>query len=118
MCIKYPKGYNGTIFIVNRTEEFSQWLDSLKDKVTKAKLIRRLQKVEHGLLGDVGPVGDGVSEMREHFGPGWRMYYVMQGTTLVLMLGGGEKSTQERDIERAKALALELQNEQNQDPAV
>ena len=93
------------MFIVNRTEEFSQWLDSLKDKVTKAKLIRRLQKVEHGLLGDVGPVGDGVSEMREHFGPGWRMYYVQRGSVLIVMLGGGDKSTQTTDIAQAVKLA-------------
>lgn len=96
------------MFIVNRTEEFSQWLDSLKDKVTKAKLIRRLQKVEHGLLGDVGPVGDGVSEMREHFGPGWRIYYIQRGPVLLLMLGGGDKSSQQADIAAAKKLAATL----------
>lgn len=96
------------MFIVNRTEEFSQWLDSLKDKVTKAKLIRRLQKVEHGLLGDVVPVGDGVSEMREHFGPGWRMYYIQRGPVLLLMLGGGDKSSQQADIAAAKKLAATL----------
>lgn len=93
------------MFIVNRTEEFSRWLDGLKDKVTKAKLIRRLQKAEHGLLGDVAPVGDGVSEMREHFGRGWRMYYIQRGPVLLLMLGGGDKSSQQADIAAAKKLA-------------
>ena len=107
------------MFIVNRTEEFSQWLDSLKDKVTKAKLIRRLQKVEHGLLGDVGPAGDGVSEMREHFGPGWRMYYIQRGRQVILMLGGGDKSTQHQDIAKAITIARELYHAQDdrQDPA-
>lgn len=56
--------------------------------------------------------------MREFFGPGWRLYYVRQGSAIIVMLGGGDKSTQERDIERAQAMALELQNEQDQDPPV
>ncbi len=96
------------MFIVNRTEEFAQWLDGLKDRITRAKLIRRLQKAEHGLLGDVEPVGDGVSEMREHFGPGWRMYYIQRGPVLLLMLGGGDKSSQKADIAAAKKLAASL----------
>ncbi len=95
-----------------------QWLDGLKDKTTSMRLKVRLRKATLGNLGDVKPVGDGVFEMREFFGPGWRMYYVKQGTAIILMLGGGDKSTQDRDIERAKAMALELQNEQDQDPPV
>ncbi|PWW46779.1 putative addiction module killer protein [Melaminivora alkalimesophila] len=73
-----------------------------------------------GVLGDVKPVGDGVWEMREDFGPGWRMYYLMQGSTIILMLGGGDKATQGRDIERAKALAQEWRDEQieDQDPSI
>ena len=73
------------MFTVYRTDEFSRWLDGLKDASTRARLIRRLQKVERDLLGDVVPVGDGVSEMREHFGPGWRMYYLQRGSVLLLM---------------------------------
>jgi putative addiction module killer protein len=65
-------------------------------------------KVKRGILGDVKSVGDGVMEMREFFGPGWRMYYVERAGTLVFMLGGGEKSTQARDIEAAKQQAKEL----------
>lgn len=103
------------MFIVNRTEEFAQWLDGIKDKLTKAKLVRRLQKAERGLLGDVGPVGDGVSEMREHFGPGWRMYYIQHGSVLLLMLGGGDKSTQKADIATAKKLAATLTKEKEND---
>ncbi|MBW7833029.1 MAG: type II toxin-antitoxin system RelE/ParE family toxin [Simplicispira suum] len=106
------------MYSVIETEAFARWLGGLKDRTTRMRLQVRLRKAALGNLGDHKGVGDNVWEMRETFGPGWRMYYVMQGTTLVLMLGGGDKSTQERDIERAKALALEFQNEQNQDPAL
>lgn len=81
--------------------EFSDWLDGLKDPITRARLIRRLEKVGRGLIGDVEPVGEGVSEMREHFGPGWRMYYVERKEVLIVMLGGGSKATQRADIARA-----------------
>ena len=70
---------------------------------------RRLEKAERGLLGDVSPVGEGVFEMREDFGPGWRMYYVQRGDVLIVMLGGGDKSTQGRDIKTAKSLAQTLE---------
>src|SRR3546814_18859449 len=68
--------------------------------------------------GDHKAVGDKVWEMREVFGPGWRMYYIFHGGTVIMMLGGGHKSSQRKDIERAKALAQELRNEQDQDPSV
>lgn len=106
------------MYSVIETEEFTQWVDGLKDKTTRVRLRVRLRKATLGNLGDVKPVGNDVYEMREFFGPGWRMYYVKQGTAIILMLGGGDKSTQDRDIERAKAMALELQNEQDQDPPV
>lgn len=60
-------------------------------------------------MGDVAPVGQGVMEMREHFGPGWRMYYVQRGDVLIVMLGGGDKSSQERDIRKAKELAEDIE---------
>ncbi len=69
--------------------EFSLWLDSLKDRTTRLRLVRRLDKAQRGNLGDVKSVGDGVVEMREHFGPGWRMYYTQRDGTLIIMLGGG-----------------------------
>ena len=106
------------MYSIIETEAFSDWLNGLKDTVTRMRLIKRLQRAGLGNLGDVKPVGEGVFEMREFFGPGWRMYYVKQGTAIILMLGGGDKSTQDRDIERAKVMALELQNEQDQDPPV
>ena len=93
------------MFAIRRTEEFVHWLDGLKDRLTKARLIRRLEKAEQGNLGDVASVGGGVSEMREHFGSGWRMYYIQRGKELILMLGGGDKSTQSSDIAAAKKLA-------------
>lgn len=95
-------------YTVKRLEEFSDWLKSLKDGLTRQRLNKRLRKVQLGNLGDVAPVGNGVYEMREHFGPGWRMYYVKRGETLIVMLGGGEKSTQQADIDRAIELANSL----------
>ena len=74
------------------------------------RLLKRLKKVELGLLGDVKPVGEGVFEMREDFGPGWRMYYVQRGAVIVVMLGGGDKSTQDKDIDAAKALSRTLED--------
>ena len=71
-------------------------------------LRRRLGKAMRGYLGDVKAVGDGVWEMREFFGPGWRTYYVQRGNVLIVMLGGGDKSCQERDIAAAKVLAKEI----------
>ena len=97
------------MFLIKRTDEFSTWLDGLKDGVTRQRLNVRLRKAMLGNLGDVRPVGEGVSEMREHFGPGWRMYYVQQGDVLIVMLGGGDKSTQQADIAAAIALSKTIQ---------
>lgn len=97
------------MYRIKRTEEFARWLDGLKDRASKARLIRRLQKAAKGNLGDVKPVGNGVFEMREFFGPGWRMYYTQRNDVLIVMLGGGDKSTQQRDIARAIELAESLE---------
>ena len=91
-------------------EPFSDWLKGLKDGFTRQRLIKRLRKAQLGNLGDVEPVGEGVFEMREHFGPGWRMYYVKQGDELIVMLGGGDKSTQRSDIARAIYLTNTLED--------
>lgn len=98
------------MFEIIRTEAFADWLDGLKDRNTRVRLIRRLERAECGALGDVAPVGDGVSEMREHFGPGWRMYFVQRGPLLIVMLGGGNKSNQSRDIATARQLAATLED--------
>ena len=97
------------MYTVKRTEEFAVWLDTLKDRMTRLRLARRLDKAQRGNLGDVKPVGEGVFEMREFFGPGWRMYYVQRGATLIVMLGGGDKSTQSTDIAKALERARTLE---------
>lgn len=93
------------MYSIKQTSEFAAWIGGLKDKSTQIRLARRLDKAQRGILGDVKAVGDGVFEMREHFGPGWRMYYVLRGTVLIVMLGGGDKSTQAVDISHAVKLA-------------
>lgn len=93
---------------VRTLPQFEVWLRELGDAKTKARLLKRIRKTMLGNLGDVEPVGGGVYEMREHFGPGWRMYYVQRGKTVVILLAGGSKRTQSRDIAEAKRLAKEL----------
>lgn len=97
------------MFTIKRTDEFAAWLGGLKDGLTKRRLARRLERAQHGNLGDVKPVGEGVFEMREFFGPGWRMYYVQRGDVLIVMLGGGDKASQSADIKKAVALAATLE---------
>ena len=98
------------MFSIKRTEAFALWLDGLKDRMAQQRLNGRLRKALLGNLGDVKPVGQGVFEMREHFGPGWRMYYVQRGSVLIVMLGGGDKSTQAADIAKAIDLAASLED--------
>ena len=98
------------MYSIKRTDEFDAWLFGLKDGMTHRRLVRRLEKAQKGNLGDVKPVADGVFEMREHFGPGWRMYYVQRGSILIVMLGGGDKSTQATDIAKASRLAVLLED--------
>ncbi len=92
------------MFKVVLTKAFEKWLDGLRDPSTRRRLVLRLRKASLGQLGDVKPVAPGVYEMREFFGPGWRMYFTHRGDVLILMLGGGTKATQARDIARAIAL--------------
>lgn len=96
------------MYSVIETEAFAQWVDGLRDMPTRIRLRRRINKAKRGNLGDIKAVGDGVWEMREFFGPGWRMYYIQRGDVLVVMLGGGDKSTQQADIAAAKAMAQEI----------
>ena len=97
------------MFEIVQLPEFDDWIDGLKDNITRIRLSRRLDKALRGHLGDVKFVGDGVWEMREFFGSGFRMYYIQQGELLIVMLGGGDKSTQQRDIDRAIALSKTLE---------
>lgn len=98
------------MFTVKRTAQFDTWLSSIKDSMTRIRLSRRLDRVSVGLLGDYAPVGDGVFELREHFGAGWRLYYIQRGDTFVVMLGGGIKSTQTRDIAKAIELSKRIED--------
>jgi len=97
--------YKCVVYTVVTLPEFDAWLHGIKDRRTRHRLTHRLDKAQLGNLGDVKQVGSGVWEMREHFGPGWRMYYMRKGSVIVVMLGGGDKSTQERDIAKAVLLA-------------
>jgi putative addiction module killer protein len=91
---------------VRQTAVFANWIRSLKDAKTAAKIAQRIVRLQSGLLGDVKPVGDGVSELRIDYGPGFRLYFVRKGKALVVLLCGGDKSTQKADIKRAKELAI------------
>ncbi|MBW0152512.1 MAG: type II toxin-antitoxin system RelE/ParE family toxin [Phenylobacterium sp.] len=94
---------------VRQTETFRAWLETLRDRRAAAKIAARLARLELGNFGDVEPVGEGVSELRIHYGPGYRAYLVPRGDVLVVMLCGGDKSSQYRDIRWAKAMARELE---------
>jgi putative addiction module killer protein len=93
------------MYTILRSDEFDKWLAQLKDAKGKARIVARIRSAELGNLGDVKPVGEGVSEMRIHFGPGYRLYFTQRGRLLILLLLGGDKSSQSRDIQKAKALA-------------
>jgi putative addiction module killer protein len=94
---------------VRQTEEFSEWLKALKDTRAKAKILVRIDRLAAGNPGDVKPIGEGVSELRIKYGAGYRVYYVQRGTRYILLLAGGDKDTQGRDIAEAKRLAAEYQ---------
>lgn len=96
------------MFEVIQTDEFEAWLDGLRDRQAQVQIAKRIVRVQSGLLGDVKPVGDGVSELRVHHGPGYRLYFVRRGQVVIILLCGGNKGSQARDIERAKAMAKEV----------
>jgi putative addiction module killer protein len=93
------------------TEEFQTWLQRLRDQKAQVRIAARLRRAEFGHLGDCKPVGNGISEMRVDFGPGYRLYFLRRGNVLIVMLAGGDKSSQDRDIRRAQRLAKELEFE-------
>jgi putative addiction module killer protein len=94
---------------VRQTPRFAKWLAGLRDDRARARarILMRLDRAAQGNLGDVAPVGDGVSEMRIFYRPGYRVYFVQRGSELIVLLCGGDKSTQGSDIEEAKAMAKE-----------
>ena len=93
---------------VRQTDTFVNWLRALKDANAVARIAARIRRLELGNLGDVKPVGEGVSELRIDYGPGYRIYFVRQGNTVVILLCGGDKTSQQRDVERALLLARHL----------
>jgi len=95
---------------VRETEVFSRWLSRLRDRKGKRAILVRIQRLALGNPGDVKPVGQGVSELRIRFGPGYRVYFVRRGEVLILLLCGGDKGSQDADIAKARALAGELED--------
>ena len=98
------------MYEIKKTVEFDIWFLGIRDVYVRNRLLARLRKVSLGNFGDISAVGDGIWEMREHFGSGWRMYFVRHGKLVVLMLGGGSKSSQSMDIKQAKKLLHRLED--------
>lgn len=90
---------------VRQTDLFKDWFAGLSDASAKRRIAQRIVRMQSGLLGDAKPVGEGLSELRVDYGPGYRVYFVRRGAEVVILLCGGDKRTQERDISRAKLLA-------------
>ena len=95
---------------IRKTDVFTNWFNSLRDRRAKARIQARIDRLEVGHFGDVAPVGEGVSELRIFYGPGYRVYFVKQGLAVVILLSGGDKSTQNSDIVEAKELAKQLED--------
>jgi len=93
---------------IRQTPVFARWLADLRDRAARQRIVARLRRFELGNPGDVKPVGEGVGELRVDFGPGYRLYFVRRGESVVVMLCGGAKRGQTRDIEKAKAMAREI----------
>ena len=96
------------MFEVRQTVIFTDRLGALRDRAAHFRIVARLRRVELGNLGDVKPVGEGVSELRINHGPGYRLYFVQRGEVIIVMLCGGDKSTQTKDIQTTKAMAKDL----------
>ena len=97
--------------IIRKTADFAKWERQLRDKKAQAIIEARIERVAFGLLGDVRSVGEGVSEIRIHYGPGYRVYFTRRGEELIILLCGGDKSSQQRDLRKAVQLAKELEDE-------
>jgi len=93
---------------IRKTDLFAKWLDDLRDIQAKARVLVRIERLASGNAGDVMPVGEGISEMRIDYGPGYRVYYTKRGSELIILLAGGDKSSQSGDIKTALRLARSL----------
>ena len=93
---------------IRQTNVYIQWFDKLRDRQARARINTRIRRLSLGNFGDVKPVGQGISELRINYGPGYRVYFIQQGQTLVILLAGGDKRTQDQDIKTAQILARNL----------
>ncbi|SDB74403.1 putative addiction module killer protein [Agrobacterium fabrum] len=96
------------MFTIRRTRDYADWIKTLKDLRAQARIADRIDRLAAGNPGDVKPVGEGVSELRINYGPGYRVYFVRDGSIVYVLLCGGDKSTQDKDIRLAKKLAQQL----------
>ncbi len=96
------------MFEVRQSDDFAKWFRKLRDRQAKDRIVVRIRRMELGNIGDVKPVGEGVREARITYGPGYRLYFVQEGDRLIILLCGGNKSSQRRDIEQAKTLAKQI----------
>ena len=103
--------YTNPMYLVAQSKTFKAWLNDLRDGMARVRITARIVMAKEGNLGDCEPVGDGVHEMRVHVGPGYRLYFVRRGERIIFLLLGGDKSSQSRDIKRAKAMAEEVNKE-------
>ena len=94
---------------IRRTQAYIDFIAGLRDKKARAMIAVRVDRLAHGNPGDAAPVGEGVSELRLHYGPGYRVYYIQRGQILIVLLCGGDKASQARDIKYAKELARDLE---------
>lgn len=99
------------MYEIKSTKIFSQWILKLKDMKGRIAVARRIERIEHGNFGDVKPVGTSISELRIQTGPGYRIYFTKREEQIIILLVGGDKSTQQKDIEKAKKLLKEIDNE-------
>lgn len=102
--------YSLLMIEIEQTAVFSEWVERLRDSRARVKIVARIKRLSFGNFGDAAPVGAGVSELRIHYGPGYRVYLVKTGERLIVLLCGGDKSTQEKDIKLAKKMAKELED--------
>jgi putative addiction module killer protein len=108
--------YRGQSYRLEQTAEFAEWFEGLRDRTGRARIIKRLVRLANGQFGDVKPVGEGVSELRMFFGPGFRVYFMQRSKVVILLLAGGDKDSQSRDIALAHELARQERDGTKDDP--
>lgn len=102
--------YSLQMILVRKTDIFTKWFTKLSDRKAKARIQARIDRVEMGNFGNVSPVGEGVSELRIFYGPGYRVYFIQRNSTVVILLSGGDKSSQLSDIKKAKEISKQLED--------